>query len=69
MHRRHLYGLLLAFLLQQPAAGAADSQSYLQPGLSSDQGRKGQAQELLEHKPVKEPSCEQFVCHYALLQS
>jgi ERO1-like protein beta len=60
MQRNRLYALFLACLLQ-PVVGALDSQSYLQPGLGLGLGKKETAQGLLEHKPIKEPSCEQFV--------
>lgn len=59
MLRPRLYAVFLAFLLQ-PAAGTPDSQSYLQPELQSGLGKKETVQGLLEHMPVKEPSCEQF---------
>lgn len=61
MLQRRLYAALLAFLLRPASAGYSDSQSYLQPGLGLGLGRKESVQGILEHKPVKEPSCEQFV--------
>lgn len=60
MLRQRLYAFFLAFLLQ-PALGASDTQSYLQPGLGIGLGKKESAQGVLEHHPVKEPSCRQFV--------
>ena len=60
MLRQRLYTFLLALLLQ-PVVGAADSQSYLQPGLGVGLGKKESAQGLLEHRPVKDVSCKRFV--------
>lgn len=59
LHRR-VYAALLAFVLQ-PVLATPEAQSYLQPGLVSGLGKKESVQGLLEHKPVEEPSCEQFV--------
>ena len=65
MQRSRLYALFLAYLLP-PVVGAADFQSHLQPGLGLGLGKKETVQGLLEHKPVREPSCEQFVRSFRL---
>jgi hypothetical protein len=57
---RHIYTLVFAFLLQG-GAGAASEQSVLTGGLTHGLGTKAQVQDVLEHKPVTQPSCKQFV--------
>ena len=64
MLSKHLYAILLTFLLQPGAE--AEEQSSL-PFLSSNGAKnpKEKTQDVLEHKPVTDASCEQFVrAHY-----
>ena len=64
MLSKHLYAILLAFLLQPGAE--AEEQSSL-PFLSSNgvKNPKEKTQDVLEHKPATDASCEQFVrAHY-----
>ena len=56
MLSRPLYALLFAFVLDQ--AGASDAQQSL---LGDHVGRSGQVKSVLEHQPVSEPACKQFV--------
>ena len=58
MLSRHLYALLFAFLVDPLTAHASDAQSSL---LGNALGRSGQVKSVLEHEPVKEPACKQFV--------
>ena len=60
MVQRRLYAFLLAFLLQ-PALAA--EQQTVPDFLNGNQLKnpKEKTQDVLEHKPVTEPSCEQFV--------
>lgn len=60
MLSRHLYAILLAFLLQ-PAAEAAElgTPAFLSNTLTKN--TKEKTQDVLEHKPATVPSCEQFV--------
>ena len=58
MLSRHLYALLFALLVDPLTAHASDAQSSL---LGNALGRSGQVKSVLEHEPVKEPACKQFV--------
>ena len=57
MVRRQVYSVLLSFLLGSGTLEAKEPQSFLHNNLV----RKGQVQNVLEHQPAKEPSCERVV--------
>lgn len=59
MLSRTLYAILFAFLLDSPSGAlASDAQQSL---LGNQLGRTGQVKSVLEHEPVTEPACKQFV--------
>lgn len=57
---RHLYTLVFALLLQS-GAEASSPQTPFTGGPAPGFGRKEQVQDVLEHTPVTEASCKQFV--------
>ncbi|KAH9949541.1 endoplasmic oxidoreductin [Amylocystis lapponica] len=78
MFPRHLYALLLGFLLDPLAHPRTSARVALSQSLLSDPVvRHEQVQNLLEHKPVKEPACKQFptgpiettLCDYETVES
>ena len=62
---RHLCAVVLALLLQSTVEAADQSiPTFLTNPLSKN--TREQTQDVLEHKPVSVPSCEQFVRVYLL---
>ncbi|OBZ68243.1 Endoplasmic reticulum oxidoreductin-1 [Grifola frondosa] len=69
----HLYALFLPILLESLVTRASQPQSFLTDSLL----RTNQVQNVLEHQPVKEPSCKQFptgpiettLCDYETVES
>ena len=57
---RQLCALVFGLLLQS-GVDASSPQSPL-GGLAPGLGKKEQVQDVLDHKPVTEASCKQFVC-------
>lgn len=57
---RHLYTLVFALLLHS-GVDASSPQTPFTSGLGPGLGKKEQVQDVLEHKPVTEASCKQFV--------
>ena len=62
MLSRSLYAFLFAFLLNlRTAAYASEAQQSI---LADHAGRSGQVKSVLEHEPVSEPACKQFVSNH-----